>query len=142
MTTLNPILALLDRLDALEAKATPGPWEWEVETWMSQPQSDYGALVAANGNKVLTWWADYASDAGLAVEADDARVVQEWRNHGPTLSRALRIAVEALGQGLHPGCKGHDRCQNLIMDNAHSAAWCDQSCRALSEIAALAEGSK
>jgi hypothetical protein len=113
MTTPNPIIELLDRLDALEAK-----------------RASFGHL------KIIDGWQPEALDAAAYSAAG-------WRNHGPTLSRALRVAVEALEYGVHDYCIGNEECQKLLTnDEVFNISWCTQSLAALSEIAALAKETK
>ena len=108
----NPILALLDRLDALEAKvaalAVGDPYLLKSDSWVT-----------------------------------DRECVEARIKYCPTLSRALRIAVEQFKKGQHPQCVGQSACaMKEHCDEVWSVMWCNQSCAALSEIAALAKETK
>lgn len=67
----------LDGLDALLAKATPGPWEHDGYGWLTAPS----AIIVVDDSD---------------MRRPDAEVIVALRNDAPTLVAELRAAREAL----------------------------------------------
>lgn len=82
----------LDALEALEKKATPGPWHWTIEG------IDYG-YVGPNSERTVLFGEDH--EGAVSADDNDAMCLVAARNALPELIRLARIGqrVEARENG-------------------------------------------
>jgi len=83
---LVSILKILDELEALEAKATPGPWE----------NHGYSVFSDVNKNINVICYTATNSKSRTPESEVNTMLIAASRNALPQLTRALRIAVKAL----------------------------------------------
>lgn len=110
MADRDPLLELLDRLDALEAKATPGPWEadpdWPQTTFPYRPldieAKSQGTVASIRARAHIVpypkgepGWTPTAQMALPEKTRQETRanagLVEVLRNAYPTLARVLRL---------------------------------------------------
>jgi hypothetical protein len=91
----DPIPALLARLDALEKKATPGPWGW-YNAWGPHTDGLMRALYLGRQPDAERVLGDSMFTGDVAARTEDMELLAELRNAYP----ALRAEIERLRREL------------------------------------------
>lgn len=88
---MNPtidILAALDDIDALAAKATEGPWK----LWVMEVQTDRDGIGEPKDESLIA----HTADPDCSMRTFNARFIAAARDGWPATVAALRVAVQAL----------------------------------------------
>ena len=106
---MDKIKALVERIDALEKRATPGPWAWDQR---GEKINEWGLGVAldANDNPLIgrfdaedaTYVEQVCQTEGATVNYADADLICTLRNAWPDLKAALAPLAEPVGMPVEP----------------------------------------
>ena len=116
---MSNIKALVERIDALEKRATPGPWAWDQR---GEKINEWGLGVAfdANDNPLIgrfdaedaTYVEQVCQTEGATVNYADADLICALRNAWPDLKAALAPLAEPEGCVVPRSFLEHARCPN------------------------------
>ena len=104
--TPDEMLALADEAEALDEKATPGPWEWLLYPGVRDTREP---ILQAPHDNVCDFGDSetYYPSNGNAPNTDDMMFIAESRSLVPRLAAALREAVRQLGQSTEAWLREH-----------------------------------
>ena len=103
-------MSIVERLDALHAKATPGPWT--VSPCISDPKHENSRTFWGPealwpdprlGTQIGDWWEGTTPNEDIGENAANVDLLLALRNAYPAIARVLK-AVDALTEGDYDDC--------------------------------------